>query len=115
MISLFEKNLMRMKNELTDLKTASKRGLGTIRFYEAHADVTVVKGGPQKYITVTFDQDGFFPGFAEYIGGFFYGTMFVSADNLTFTFSIAPGTNPDPVTFTFRVVSTTPIKSMEVT
>lgn len=33
MISLFEKRLLRMKQELTDLKTATKRGLGTIRFY----------------------------------------------------------------------------------
>lgn len=33
MRSLFEKNLMRMKQELTDLKTAHRRGLGTIRYY----------------------------------------------------------------------------------
>lgn len=33
MISLFEKNLKRMKQELTDLKTVHQRGLGTIRFF----------------------------------------------------------------------------------
>lgn len=33
MISLFEKNLKRMQQELTDLKTVHQRGLGTIRFF----------------------------------------------------------------------------------
>lgn len=34
MISLFEKNLMRMKNELRDIKTVHDRGLGTVRFFK---------------------------------------------------------------------------------
>jgi hypothetical protein len=39
MTSLFEKNLMRMKRELTDLKCAHQRGLGTIRFFQKSIDV----------------------------------------------------------------------------
>lgn len=48
MISLFEKNLKRAKQELTDLKTAHERGLGTIRFFRyrltfAVSSMTVVE------------------------------------------------------------------------
>lgn len=49
MISLFEKNLKRMKSELTELKTAHKRGLGTIEFFRYR--VTVTTTGPS-YFTV---------------------------------------------------------------
>lgn len=35
MISLFEKNMKRAKQELTDLKTAHERGLGTIEFFRS--------------------------------------------------------------------------------
>lgn len=41
MISLFEKNLKRAKQELTDLKTAHERGLGTIRFYRYSVSFSV--------------------------------------------------------------------------
>lgn len=34
MTSLFEKNLIRAKQELTDLKTAHNRGLGTVEFFK---------------------------------------------------------------------------------
>lgn len=60
MRSLFEKNLMRMKQELTDLKTAHRRGLGTIRFYRHRIttainqyDYIVIKG------TLAADEPGF--------------------------------------------------------
>lgn len=41
MRSLFEKNLLRMKRELTDLKTVHQRGLGTIRFFKTEATFTL--------------------------------------------------------------------------
>lgn len=41
MISLFEKELMRMEQEVRDLKTIHQRGLGTVRFYEASVSTTV--------------------------------------------------------------------------
>lgn len=41
MISLFEKNLKRMKQELTDLKTVHERGFGTIRFFKASKTVSL--------------------------------------------------------------------------
>lgn len=37
MISLFEKNLKRMQQELTDLKTAHNRGFNTIQFFKKEA------------------------------------------------------------------------------
>lgn len=40
MISLFERNLKRMKQELTDLKTVHQRGLGTIRFFRSEFTFT---------------------------------------------------------------------------
>lgn len=40
MRSLFEKNLLRMKRELTDLKTAHKRGLGTVEYFRYRVTVT---------------------------------------------------------------------------
>lgn len=112
MRSLFEKNLLRMKQELTDLKTATKRGLGTIRFYTMTAEATIERG-KQTYITATFDEDGFFPGFAEIIGGPFYGIKPIDTDSLTWSGSATTGL-PTPQSFTIQVVSTTPIKSLEV-
>lgn len=113
MISLFEKNLMRMRSELTDLKTANKRGLGTVRFYTEYAEVTLTQG-VQTYINCEFEPDGYFPGFAEIIGGPFYGIMTVDENNLTYSASATTGL-PNPQTFTLQVVSTTPIKSLEIT
>lgn len=37
MQALFEKNLIRMKQELTDLKTAHNRGFNTIQFFKHEA------------------------------------------------------------------------------
>lgn len=44
MISLFEKNLIRAKNELRDLKTVHQRGLSTIRFYRYTLTADVPSG-----------------------------------------------------------------------
>lgn len=41
MISLFEKNLIRMKQELTDMKTVHDRGFGTIRFFKTSKTVSL--------------------------------------------------------------------------
>lgn len=41
MRSLFEKNLVRMKSELRDLKTAHNRGLGTVKFFRYRISLTV--------------------------------------------------------------------------
>lgn len=49
MRSLFEKNLMRMKQELTDLKTAHRRGLGTIRFFRHRITFTT---STLNYVTI---------------------------------------------------------------
>lgn len=49
MRSLFEKNVMRMKSELRDLKTVHNRGLGTVEFFRYRTSFTATKGS---YYTV---------------------------------------------------------------
>ena len=111
MRSLFEKNLMHMKQELTDLKTAQKRGLGTIRFYTETKQVTLSQG-VQVNITVKLDPDGYFPGFMELVGGPLYGQMEVTANSLTYQASVFSQLSKR---FQLTVVSSTPIQSLEVT
>lgn len=110
MRSLFEKNLLRMKSELTDLKTAQKRGVGTIRFYSITKQVTVT-AGTQTTITATLAADGYFPGFAILRGGPFYGMMTATEDNLTYQATV---TSSRSFTFPLTFTSSTPIESMEV-
>lgn len=50
MQALFEKNLIRMKQELTDLKTAHNRGLGTIRFFRYEYSFTTVSAHKYHYV-----------------------------------------------------------------
>ena len=111
MRSLFEKNLMRMQSELRDLKTAQKRGLGTIRFYTKTIQATIEQGRTTT-VTAKLDPDGYFPGFAEIIGGPFYAVMVVTDSSLTYTASFTSGL-PTPETFNLTVTSTTPIESLE--
>lgn len=113
MRSLFEKNLMRMQSELRDLKTAQKRGLGTVRFYTKTIQATLEQGHATT-ITARFNPDGYFPGFAEIIGGPFYGVMVVTDTSLTYTASSTSGV-PTAETFNLTVTSTTPIESLEAT
>lgn len=49
MRSLFEKNLLRVKRELTDLKTAHKRGLGTVKFFKYTVTFTASLSGTALY------------------------------------------------------------------
>lgn len=68
MRSLFEKNLLRMKRELTDLKTVHQRGLGTVRFFtkseefEKTADIIPIKAtiadGEPEWPLFTFTATG---------------------------------------------------------
>lgn len=45
MISLFDKELMRMEQEVRDLKTIHQRGLGTVRFFDAETSTTLTTNG----------------------------------------------------------------------
>jgi len=58
MRSLFEKNLMRMKSELTDLKTAHKRGLGTVKFFKYTVQFTASLSGTALYYIVANIKSG---------------------------------------------------------
>lgn len=72
MISLFERNLKRMQQELTDLKTVHQRGLGTIRFFRqtftftpslAHKDYVlkgdIVAGEPERPFVQIVEQSDY--------------------------------------------------------
>lgn len=50
MRSLFEKNLMRMKQELTDLKSVHERGLGTVEFFRYRTSFSATAG---KYYSIS--------------------------------------------------------------
>lgn len=41
MISLFDRELMRMEQEVRDLKTIHQRGLGTVKFFDAEISTTL--------------------------------------------------------------------------
>lgn len=56
MRSLFEKNLMRMKQELTDLKTVHNRGLGTIEFFR-YRTTFQASANSFNYVTGTIATD----------------------------------------------------------
>lgn len=49
MISLFDKELQRVEQELRDLKTSHKRGAGTTRFYTAEQTITLSNYGFAKF------------------------------------------------------------------
>ena len=108
MRSLFEKNIDRMRAELTDLKSAQKRGLGTIRFYRKTLTVTLSAFTPKRF-KVTIAPDGFFPGMIEVMGGRYYGFgALTDATDRTYTYVSATD-----ATVTFTATATTPIESME--
>jgi len=108
MRSLFEKNVERMRSELTDLKCAQKRGLGTIRFYQKTLTMSLPAMTP-KQIKVTIGPDGFFPAAIEIIGGKLYTVAAITgATTRTFTF-----VSRTAATVTFTATATTPIDSME--
>lgn len=108
MRSLFEKNIDRMRAELTDLKTAQKRGLGTIRFYQKTLTVTLQAYTPKRF-KITIAPDGFFPGALEIMGGKYY-TIVALTDA---TERIVTYVSATAATVTFTATATTPIESME--
>lgn len=108
MRSLFEKNIDRMRAELTDLKAAQKRGLGTIRFYQKTLTIALTAFTPKR-IKITIAPDGYFPGALEIMGGKFYSVAALTdATDRTFTYVSATA-----ATITFTATATTPIESME--
>ena len=114
MISLFEKRLKRMKSELTALKTAHQRGLGTIRFFSKSASfnsgntngfscrATILSGEPE------------WPLFSVFVSGTVgrngitnvYGA---SQTATTMTFSISCAKNQD---ITVTVISSSQIQEV---
>lgn len=49
MISLFDKELMRMEQEVRDLKTIHQRGLGTVKFFETETTATLSSIGSSRF------------------------------------------------------------------
>lgn len=49
MISLFDKELLRMEQEVRDLKTIHQRGLGTVKFFETETTATLTTSGSIRF------------------------------------------------------------------
>lgn len=69
MISLFEKRLKRMKRELTDLKCAHQRGLGTIRFFKASCTSAIAANTSALFEANIAQDEPTWPIFSIYASG----------------------------------------------
>lgn len=65
---MFEEEIIRMEQEIRDLRTAHNRGLGMISFSESSATVSNVSSSfPWTYTAVlTFSSDGSFPPITQF-------------------------------------------------
>ena len=112
MRSLFEKNLLRMKRELTDLKTVHQRGLGTVRFFTKSETITRTASG--MFIKATIeDSEPEWPLFSVYATGKngIDGVTFCRFENQTaktITFAVSCTTD-----FIATVVCSSAIKKLE--
>lgn len=61
MISLFDRELMRMEQEVRDLKTIHQRGLGTTRFYVYERQITIPSGIFWFYFDATVEDASLIP------------------------------------------------------
>lgn len=112
MQSLFEKNVIRMKQELRDLKTAQKRGLGTVRFYRKTIRVEFKKNVGKTW-RVTLATGGFYPAILTVIAGPLYSLNAPTTEGTRqYNYSLTLG---EDRTLTITATSSTPIESMEVT
>lgn len=117
MQSLFEKNLLRMKSELTDLKTVHRRGLGVIRFYEKSVTFTVPSASGTRVVAITAtvaDDEPEWPVYSFFVKGAvgangIRNVYFVSQSAKTIRFAVqsTPG-----IEVTATVVSSSIIKEM---
>ncbi len=72
MISLFDKELMRMEQEVRDLKTIHQRGLGTTRFYTYEREITIPDEYDRFSLQATVEDPSLLPivifPYMEYVG-----------------------------------------------
>lgn len=61
MISLFDRELMRMEQEVRDLKTIHQRGLGTTRFYVYERQITIPDEYDWFYLQATVENTDLVP------------------------------------------------------
>ena len=108
MISLFENNVNRTRQELTDIKAIAPRGLNTIRFYEKTL-TTTLNQYVQKTFRVTIADGEPLP--ALLIVWSTIGTVPIVAESQNaFQFTLISGTTR---TFTIRATCTSMIDSLE--
>ena len=106
MISLFEQELLLMKQELRDLKTYCRKGLGTTRFYSKEITITATAGTYYDFTATTAPGEPS-PAFTTI---FFTTNPYVryatgttaTADSRTFSFVAVS----QPTQLTVRAVST---------
>lgn len=116
MISLFEKNLMRMKNELRDIKTVHDRGLGTVKFfrYRITQPHTVSQTRIQYFKADIADgepEHPFIEGMSRSSTGTFTSACY-SADSGSTTITIAFECWSGPQTLTYDIISSSVLKNL---
>lgn len=114
MISLFDKELKRVEQELLDLKTSHKRGAGTTRFYTADIIISLDAWQFVKFQATVLDGEPTPAFITIYVGGK-YGEDYISGsaageDWRQIWFS--PLENPE--TFRILAVSTSKIKLEQI-
>lgn len=113
MISLFDKELKRVEQELLDLKTSHKRGAGTTRFYTADIIISLDAWQFVKFEASVLDGEPT-PAFI---------TIYIGGSRLNYVYGGAAGEDwrqiwfsplEDPETFRIHAVSTSKIKLEQI-
>lgn len=115
---MFEEDIIRIKQEVRDLRTAHLRGLGMVNFSTASATSSGLSPNYYAYnIVVTFDESAVFPPICELssnqsAGGFFYSTW--NSASRTLQTKLMNTSDVDPIPLV-KVVASTKILSVVVT
>ena len=115
---MFDRDIIRLKQELRDLRTAHLRGLGMVDFSTASGTATGMSPSYYTYdVTVTFDESDVFPPICELSanqtdGGFFYSTWDSTTRTLQTKLMNVGNNDPLPIV---NAVASTKILSVTVT
>jgi hypothetical protein len=115
---MFEEDIIRIKQEVRDLRTAHLRGLGMVNFSTASGTSSGLSPDYYTYdITITFDESAVFPPICELssnqsAGGFYYSTW--DSANRTLQTKLMNTSDLDPVPVV-KAVASTKILSVVVT
>lgn len=115
MISLFEKNLMRMKNELRDIKTVHDRGLGTVKFFRYRITQAHTSGTKLQYfkadIAAGEPEHPFVEGLSRSSTGKFHSACY-SVDSGATTVTVVFECWSGPQTLTYDIISSSVLTNL---